>query len=262
VLYIVPAYWVESWADYVVSDYGEEDLPDQIINDQLFKSFKDGRELSLIKDFYMVSEPIWSHLYQWYLGGPVLKWHIEFEQPRDLLNETAMTVKRVRTIRKGDVTNDSRMMDTSYARNSYEEPADLLRKKMRQSRKIEEADNENSDSSANLFDQARGKALKPSYRSESSEEEVEQEYDIEKIKQISLKLFPKQKSVTLFGLENNSLFCYLNTCIQCIFGIPELREYYLNQSFRQEKVNKPILKGLKYNKTMHLLAKEMTSASE
>ncbi len=32
----------------------------------------------------------------------------------------------------------------------------------------------------------------------------------------------------IVGLRNNSLYCYMNACLQCLFPIDELRDYYLN----------------------------------
>jgi ubiquitin C-terminal hydrolase len=32
----------------------------------------------------------------------------------------------------------------------------------------------------------------------------------------------------IVGLKNNSLYCYMNACLQCLLPITELRDYYLN----------------------------------
>ena len=35
------------------------------------------------------------------------------------------------------------------------------------------------------------------------------------------------------GLKNNSLYCYMNACLQCFLTITELRDYYLNNEFKR-----------------------------
>jgi len=36
----------------------------------------------------------------------------------------------------------------------------------------------------------------------------------------------EQSSPRLFGLENSRYYCYLNSCLQCLFTIPEFRRFY------------------------------------
>ena len=31
----------------------------------------------------------------------------------------------------------------------------------------------------------------------------------------------------IVGLKNNSLYCYMNACLQCLLPINQLRDYYL-----------------------------------
>ena len=37
----------------------------------------------------------------------------------------------------------------------------------------------------------------------------------------------------IVGLKNNSLYCYMNACLQCLLPITELRDYYLNMEFKR-----------------------------
>lgn len=35
----------------------------------------------------------------------------------------------------------------------------------------------------------------------------------------------------IIGLKNNSLYCYMNACLQCLLSIDSLRDYYINSEF-------------------------------
>ncbi len=35
----------------------------------------------------------------------------------------------------------------------------------------------------------------------------------------------------IIGLKNNNLYCYMNSCLQCLLPIDELRDYYLSKQF-------------------------------
>lgn len=37
----------------------------------------------------------------------------------------------------------------------------------------------------------------------------------------------------IVGLKNNSLYCYMNACLQCLIPISEMRDYYLNTEYRR-----------------------------
>ena len=37
----------------------------------------------------------------------------------------------------------------------------------------------------------------------------------------------------IVGLKNNSLYCYMNACLQCLLNITQLRDYYLNNEFKR-----------------------------
>lgn len=37
----------------------------------------------------------------------------------------------------------------------------------------------------------------------------------------------------IVGLKNNSLYCYMNACLQCLIPIYEMRDYYLNAEYRR-----------------------------
>lgn len=38
----------------------------------------------------------------------------------------------------------------------------------------------------------------------------------------------KELKEGIVGLKNNSLYCYMNACLQCLSPISELRDYYIN----------------------------------
>jgi len=44
----------------------------------------------------------------------------------------------------------------------------------------------------------------------------------------SLNLKPK-------GLYNPSVYCFMNTCLQCLLSIPELNHYFVSGSFKKDK---------------------------
>ena len=39
----------------------------------------------------------------------------------------------------------------------------------------------------------------------------------------------------IVGLQNNSLFCYMNACLQGLLVIDEMRDYYLEKKFSKYK---------------------------
>lgn len=40
------------------------------------------------------------------------------------------------------------------------------------------------------------------------------------------------------GLINPSIYCFMNTCLQCLCSIPELNYYFINSKYKEEKKNK------------------------
>lgn len=39
----------------------------------------------------------------------------------------------------------------------------------------------------------------------------------------------------IVGLKNNSLYCYLNSCIQCLLPIEAMRDHFLSQQYAEYK---------------------------
>ena len=35
----------------------------------------------------------------------------------------------------------------------------------------------------------------------------------------------------IVGLENNTFYCYMNACLQCLMPISELRDFYVMQKY-------------------------------
>lgn len=36
----------------------------------------------------------------------------------------------------------------------------------------------------------------------------------------------------IVGLHNNTFFCYMNACLQCLLPIEELRDHFIEQQYR------------------------------
>lgn len=52
----------------------------------------------------------------------------------------------------------------------------------------------------------------------------------------------------IIGLKNNSLYCYMNACLQCLLPIDELRDYYINQEFRRFHDDKTLSNSNEYSR--------------
>jgi len=50
---------------------------------------------------------------------------------------------------------------------------------------------------------------------------------------VSEKKSTRQLKDGIVGLKNNSLYCYMNACLQCLLPITVLRDYYLNAEFKR-----------------------------
>jgi len=37
--------------------------------------------------------------------------------------------------------------------------------------------------------------------------------------------------IGLVGIKNNSMYCYMNACMQCLLPIDELRDHFLRQEY-------------------------------
>jgi len=44
----------------------------------------------------------------------------------------------------------------------------------------------------------------------------------------------------IIGLENTYLFCYMNTCLQIIFAIAEMKNYYIRGEYKRFKDQKTV----------------------
>lgn len=55
----------------------------------------------------------------------------------------------------------------------------------------------------------------------------------EQKRQIEQMNFNSMLSEGIIGLQNYSYYCYLNSCLQCLLVIEQLRNHYLRKDFRQ-----------------------------
>ena len=63
-----------------------------------------------------------------------------------------------------------------------------------------------------------------------------------------MKRHHKELKDGIVGLKNNSLYCYMNACLQCLLPIDELRDYYINQEFRRFHETKTISNSNEYSR--------------
>ena len=45
--------------------------------------------------------------------------------------------------------------------------------------------------------------------------------------------YNKELREGIVGLKNNSLYCYMNACLQCLLPIEELRDYYVCRQYKR-----------------------------
>lgn len=60
------------WVSYVSEEHGTP--PGSIINDMLYYNIENEMELYLGKDLLLISFKLWEAFYDWFGGGPTLKW--------------------------------------------------------------------------------------------------------------------------------------------------------------------------------------------
>ncbi len=58
------------------------------------------------------------------------------------------------------------------------------------------------------------------------------------------------------GIINPSIYCFMNTCLQCLSSIPELNSYFYNKKYEKEKKSKKKLKACESYNEFLLLYKE------
>ena len=54
----------------------------------------------------------------------------------------------------------------------------------------------------------------------------------------------------IVGLKNNSLYCYMNACLQCILTITEMRDYYMNEDYRRFHEDRTVSNSNGYSRTI------------
>ena len=63
-----------------------------------------------------------------------------------------------------------------------------------------------------------------------------------------------KSSATIFGLENNRYYCYLNAVLQCLFAIKQFKDYYGAGNYKVIKIGEPMIRGLKFTKSLETFA--------
>lgn len=54
----------------------------------------------------------------------------------------------------------------------------------------------------------------------------------------------------IVGLKNNSLYCYMNACLQCLINIDPLRDYYLDQGYKRFHDDKTFSNSNDYSRSL------------
>jgi len=214
--YIIDKEWTALWISF--TDEGTS-IPGAITNDVLFdEDYKPKPGLSKGEHYFVLTETVWNFLYGIYGGGPVIK-----------------------RGRKGFSIYDK---DPS----ADEATEDLSSIKSEKSSEYRSRDGSDSEK----------KPIKNKYGTNLNKVDENEEYKDDKKKQL-LPINanrPSRKLLTLndglVGLENYSAFCYLNSSLQCLLSITELRDYFINKkyeeiSFRTKK------KGFQFCEAMHRL---------
>jgi hypothetical protein len=67
------------WVHFV--RHSESTLPGDIINDSIYSIVDSGKKIYLGRDALLISKKLWDTFYDWYRGGPTLKWKIELTEP-------------------------------------------------------------------------------------------------------------------------------------------------------------------------------------
>ena len=62
---------------------------------------------------------------------------------------------------------------------------------------------------------------------------------------------PPQLEDGIVGLHNNTYYCYMNACLQCLLPIDELRDYFIMQEYASFRNKKRIKNNFEYNNKFH-----------
>eukprot|EP00347_Sterkiella_histriomuscorum_P018092 403346820 len=233
-LYLIDANWVRRWINYV--NYSSANFPGSIINDQLYMQLDQLGGILLGQDAFFISRQLWECLFSWYGGGPVLKWKIEIDDHKpSSVSSTPQQIKPDSKVdyRTGFSQNDRKMSEDSDLVGTIRE----MRNHIKQLN--EDPNTINNDVYINKKSQNFTKIISETshnFQSRQSYQYLQQqtEYDL----------------LRLFGIENNSLYCYLNSVLQCIFAIKQFRDYYERQAYKMVRVNKPQSPDYKFSKLM------------
>lgn len=102
-LYLVDGEWVKRWTQFLRN--GSAPSPGIINNDALYLQISQGEKVIIGDEVFAISESVWNLLYQWYGGGPTLKWKIPLES-EILLSQS-----------KGDLRNSSKAQENLKIKN-------------------------------------------------------------------------------------------------------------------------------------------------
>lgn len=78
-LYLISGEWIKMWAEFALNPEGT--IPGDIVNDSLYMKIENKKALIIGQDVCFASERMWAMFYDWYGGGPILKWKLEINEP-------------------------------------------------------------------------------------------------------------------------------------------------------------------------------------
>lgn len=102
-------------------------------------------------------------------------------------------------------------------------------------------------------------ATQPSDRRRRNDKQSE----ITSISAISEKKSKQLKNLKdgIVGLKNNSLYCYMNACLQCLLPITVLRDYYMNNEFKRFHNTTTLSNSNEYSRKMAEFLGDVFSSS-
>ncbi|CDW78527.1 ubiquitin carboxyl-terminal hydrolase family protein [Stylonychia lemnae] len=215
-LYLIDAQWVKRWLDNIGG-------------------------LLLGEDVFFISWKLWNALYDWYGGGPTLKWKIEVAESQKKSHVNSPGYFKQETIA------ENMHSESSDGKRDSEDSIDKKFDSYNYYSKLREANPKQIDKVLNTISHSPIQSEKVSIRKASSSHGLK--------KQGEYKL-------RLFGLENNNLHCYLNSVLQCIFTLSHIREFYLKRTYQMVMVKSPVLNSLDWSRLMEDISSDIERMSK
>ena len=217
VLYLVDQKWIERWIEYL---RGNQDSPDYINNEKLhtviFEEQK-ARHLKMNEDFILVHKSLFEYLYGLY-GCDYFVQAKQYQRPAAGVRLSKSPAKGPATGVVGAKTSEQSTL-TSSNKNQM--------------------GNQDSMSHASFISASssswqRVSKGQPVVYYQNKDLSLAQRIEESKKAQIQQDL-EAQLSEGIVGLQNYSYFCYLNSCLQCLLAIDQLKFHFLNREFRKFK---------------------------